>query len=131
MSFCEVDLDDQTDFDLEISQNCYDRRELEQIVPTYILNYFSDKSVPDHINLLSPKYIDLCIDKDLCSGIDLAYSALEKSGRFESSSSEHSIGEDIRFIIKILGGIKKFAPKEFSAGILLMHLEIIEGILTS
>lgn len=126
MSLCDLELE-STNVEFTIEKEV-DRRELQKIVPFYISNYFRDKDLICDVDLLSPKYIDLCIDMDICRGVDIAYSAIEKSGRFETSSSEHSISEDIRFVIKLLGQIKKFVPQEFSAGILLMHLEFVEGI---
>lgn len=128
MSHCvEYDLDEFEDMDFpeEISAN---RDELCKIVSKYILNYFDDKGLEEKSYLLSPKYIDMCIDTNICDGVDRAYEAIERSGKFETSSSEHSISEDIRFVIKTLGQIKKYVPQDFAAGILLMHLEILEGI---
>jgi hypothetical protein len=126
MTLCDVEIE-LDDNDIVIEKE-YDRRELEKIMPFYISNYFRDKTLIFNADLFSPKYINLCIDMNICNGVDIAYAAIEKSGRFEISSSEHSISEDIRFVIKILGKIKKFVPQEFSAGILLMHLELVEGI---
>ena len=116
--FCESDLS---------FENQPKRHDLEKIVPIYILNYFNDKNIFNE-ELISPKYIDLCIDTNICDGVDKAYLAMEKSGKFDTNSSEHMISEDIRFVIKTLNNIKKFVPQEFSAGVLLMHLEFVEGI---
>jgi hypothetical protein len=128
MSFCvEDDIDESKDIE-DIVENGVDRAELERIVSIYITNYFREKNIPINTDLICPKYIDLCISMDICRGVDIAYSAIEKSGKFETSSSEHSISEDIRFVIKTLGQIKRFVPQEFSAGILLMHLELVEGM---
>lgn len=128
MSFCDFEVEEQIENETPISENYCDRRELERIVQIYIINYFNEKGMANNRDLISPKYIDLCIKTDICSGVDQAYKAIEKSGKFETSSSEHSISEDIRFVIKTLGQIKNFVPQEFSAGLLLMHLEFIEGI---
>jgi hypothetical protein len=38
------------------------------------------------------------------------------------------IAEDIRYVIKMLSSIRRKVPAEFAPGILLMHLEIVEGI---
>lgn len=129
MSFCVVsEREEQLESECNLIENSFNRRELERIVALYIVNYFRDKEIINSSNLISPKYIDMCINTNICDGVDRAYKAIEKSGRFDTSSSDHSIGEDIRFVIKTLGQIKKFVPQEFSAGILLMHLELIEGI---
>lgn len=111
-----------------IEQEGIDRDELERIVSLYISNYFNDKEVPFHIDIFSPKYIDMCISTNICDAVDKAYKAMEICGKFDTASSDHTIAEDIRFVIKTLAQIKKFVPQEYSAGILLMHLEIIEGV---
>lgn len=111
-----------------VEEEGIDRDELERIVSVYISNYFKDKQVPSHVDILSPKYIDMCISTNICDAVDKAYKAMETCGKFGTSSSDHMIAEDIRFVIKTLGQIKKFVPQEYSAGILLMHLEIIEAI---
>jgi hypothetical protein len=129
MSLCNyLEQEEQLDSEFEELENTCNRLELERIVAIYISNYFKDKEIKNSVNIISPKYINSCIDTNICDGVDLAYKAMEKSGRFLTSASEHSISDDIRLVIKILGQIKKFAPQEFSAGILLMHLELIEGI---
>ena len=126
---CASDCLDSEDVDVEdIIENGVDRAELERIVSIYITNYFRDKNIPYYLDLISPKYIDLCITMDICKGVDMAYEVIDKSGKFETSSSEHSISEDIRFVIKTLAQIKRFVPQEFAAGILLMHLEFVEGM---
>lgn len=103
-------------------------KSLDHLLPIYISNYFKDKEVPENTNLTSSRYIDLCINTNICDGADMAYRALEKSGRFSSTSSDHSISEDIRFVIRLLSQMKRHVPQEFSAGVLLMHLELVEGI---
>lgn len=126
-SFVENDIEDFEENEI-FEENSINHEELCGIVARYINNYFSDKNVSVDANLLSPKYIDMCIRTNICDGVDKAYEVIERSGKFETSSSEHSISEDIRFVIKTLGQIKKHVPQEFAAGMLLMHLEIIEGI---
>jgi len=127
MSICDMEVYEYCESEQKTSEHTIDRRDLERIIAIYIVNYFQDKNV--YISkMILPKYIDLCIKTDICMGVNAAYKAMKKSGKFEVSSSEHSISEDIRYVIKTLGQIKKFVPQEFSAGILLMHLEFIEGI---
>jgi hypothetical protein len=110
------------------TDNLINRRQLVQMVPRYIADYFRDKSVPPGVDVTAQKYIDLCIDTNICDGSDMAYKAIAESGRFKDSSSDHSIEEDIRFVIGILAKMKKHVPQEFSAGVLLMHLELVEGL---
>lgn len=123
----DYDIED-CDFGLEIDENSLNHEDLVKIASRYILEYFKDKNVPSEIDLFSPKYIDMCIETNICQAVDKIYAAMDVSGKFNTSSSEHSISEDIRFVIKTLGQIKKHVPQEFSAGILLMHVEILEGI---
>lgn len=115
--------------DQENEENSLSREDLVAIVKKYISSYFEDKNISPDVDLYSSRYIDFCLDCDICKAVDKVYCSIEKSGKFEIVSSEHSISEDIRFVIKTLGQIKKqHVPQEFSAGILLMHCEILEGI---
>lgn len=104
------------------------KRSLERMAPTYIRNYFRDKKIPSEVDIISPKYVDLCVNTNMCEGADKAYRILSESGKFSDSSAEHSISEDIRFVISILSDMKKHVPQELSAGMLLMHLELVEGL---
>lgn len=129
-----ADLDDEETQDPSVFSEDFSREELEKVAINYISNYFSDKisnsegKFPANI-IFSPKYIDLVLNTNICDGVDLAYKAIENSGKFDLQSSDHLISEDIRYVIKTLGVIKKYGiPQEYAAGILLMHLEIIEGI---
>lgn len=101
---------------------------LRRNVVLYIENYFKDKHVPKHVDLFSPKYVDMCIKMDMCRAADLAYEAIERSGILKSETGDSAIEPDIRLVIGILRRMKPLVPQEFSAGMLLMHLEILEGV---
>jgi hypothetical protein len=121
---------DVYDIDDDVVDNCekgLDREEIEKIARLHIKNYFEGKSIPD-VDIFSPKYIDLCVTMDICQAVDKAYAAMEKCGKFDTTSSEHLIAQDIRYVIKTLGEIRKKVPQDFAAGILLMHLELVEGV---
>lgn len=106
-----------------------ERSRLEKVVPAHISRYFDSMPVPDGVDVHSKRYVDLCIDTSICEAADAAYRALSDSGRFSSSNSEGSIAEDIRMVIAILRAIRmRCIPQEFSGGMLLMHLEILEGL---
>lgn len=98
------------------------------MAPMYIRDYFRDKKISSDVDIISPKYIDLCVNTSMCEGADRAYKILSESGKFSECSSDHSISEDIRFVIQILSQMKKHVPQELSAGVLLMHLELVEGL---
>ena len=94
-----------------------------------IASYFRGLSLPSEANIADKRYIDMCVDLDICSAVDMAYEAMRNKGIFQSSCGDGTIGEDVRFVIRLLKDIRtKCIPQEFSAGILLMHLEIVEGI---
>lgn len=104
-------------------------RILENSVPRHIQNYFEGENLPFKIDARNPRYVDLCIRTGICEAADMAYKAMAESGRFGSSCDDGTIGEDILLVIEILRKIRsKCVPQEFSAGLLLMHLEILEGI---
>lgn len=105
-----------------------DRSDMEKIASRFILRYFDDKPVPDGVDLLQDRYLGLVLDTSICCGVDKAYAVMGLSGRFESTASEHLVDEDIRYVIKTLSQIRKRVPAEFAAGVLLMHLEILEGM---
>lgn len=106
-----------------------DRKSEERRASAHISNYFSDLHVPDHIDLCSARYVNMCVDTTICDAVDAAYGAMKANGRLQSSCGDGTMSEDIRFVIRLLKGIRaKCVPQEFSAGILLMHLEIVEDI---
>ena len=106
-----------------------DRIVEERRAASQISNYFSDLHVPEHIDLHSKRYVGMCVDTTICDAVDAAYRAMRANGRLQSSCGDGTMSEDIRFVIRLLKGIRaKCVSQEFSAGILLMHLEIVEGI---
>jgi hypothetical protein len=126
MSTCFEDVED-VDFSAN-EEFGLDRSELQSIVSGYIKSYFSGKQVPSGADVLSLEYIDMVMSTDICTGVDKAYEAMRACGKFDTSSSEHTISEDIRFVVKTLSQIKRVAPQEYSGGMLLMHLDLLEGV---
>lgn len=124
MIACDDEVIEETNFE-EIGLTPQEKAIIAKI---NIDRYFKDKNIIREVDFGSPKYTNLVWNTNICDAVNLAYKAIEKSGRFSTKSSEHSISEDIRLVIKILGKMKKYVPQEFSAGMLLMHLELIEGI---
>jgi hypothetical protein len=106
-----------------------ERRKQEALAATHIESYFSTFEVPLDIDLTSKKYIDICIDLNICVAVDMSYKAMKSCGRMQKTCGDGTIGEDVRLVLKLLKGIRaKCVPQELSAGILLMHLEILEKI---
>lgn len=105
-----------------------DKATLEKLVPRHISSYFKGVEVPKDVDLRDHRYVDLCIRTGICEAVDMAYAAMGESGRFLGQRGDGTIGEDVEFVIAILRGIRaRCVPQEFSAGMLLMHLEILEG----
>jgi len=128
MNLCAED--DLCDDDVaDGSESCVDRGFLEKTVSRYIENYFKDKAVPEGLNLLSPKYINMCIEMDICRAVDMAYEAISRCGLVDGDSGDNAIEPDVKLVIGILRRMKPLVPQEFSAGMLLMHLEIVEGVI--
>jgi hypothetical protein len=111
------------------SHEAIERARLEKVAPMYISSYFSETRLPDGVDLNGKRYVDMCVDLDIFSATDIAYRAMAKSGRFDASCKEGKIADDVLMVIGILRRIRmKCVPQKFSAGIMLMHLEFLEGI---
>lgn len=127
MDLCiEEEIDDEN---LEECQEiCISRQFLEQTAARHIENYFKHKAVPEGVDLFSPKYINMCIGMDICRAADMAYEAIAKCGIMGEEKGDNVIEPDVKLVIGILKRMKPLVPQEFSAGMLLMHLEILEGV---
>lgn len=107
--------------------NPEDRRAMEAVVPRHIRNYFGDVELPDGADLEDPKWVDLCIGTGICEAVDMAYAAMAATGAYKTR--DKGLDDDVLLVISILRCIRRSCvPQEFSAGILLMHLEILEGL---
>ncbi|NBT57189.1 hypothetical protein EBT16_00235 [bacterium] len=127
MSLCiESDIDDEDV--AEFQEVGADRQFLDHTVSRYIENYFRDKAVPEGVDLFSPKYINMCLTMDICRAADMAYEAIARCGLMGEDSGDNAIEPDVKLVIGILRRMKPLVPQEFSAGMLLMHLEILEGV---
>lgn len=100
----------------------------EESARFYLRRYFGGMGVPEEL-YLAQRYIDLCLSTDVLSGTERAYRAMEGHDRFiDSEESAHSVSKDVRFVVKVLDRMSRFVPQELSMGMLLSHLEIIEGL---
>ena len=108
--------------------DCLPESEMREYASFYIARYFAPKNIPESV-FCDPKYADLCLKTDVFSGMQRAYAAMATSEKFrESPDSCHPIEKDVRFVIKTLSSMSKIVPQELSMGMLLAHLEIIEGL---
>lgn len=106
-----------------------ERSLLERSIPRHISRFFSDFELPPNIDVCHPKYVRLCLETNICDAVDAAYKSMSRSGRYRSDCSEGMLAEDILLVIGALKAMRTRAvPQEFSPGILLMYLELVEGI---
>jgi hypothetical protein len=139
-STLDADFDDySSDFDGNSIENNQESKniisfynELEPIIRQGIKNYFCDKILHDgrqiENNLLDlPYYSSLVFNTNVSDGVVKAYLIMEDNN-FIDSDSEHSTGDDVRFMINLIKNIQKRVPQEFVGGMILMHLELVEGM---
>jgi len=129
MSLCSSDqtgLDNYSDFE-ESELKFIDsfHKEIEPIIKLCIRNYFTDKRLHngEKINrklLELPYYTDLIIQTSVSDGVNKGYMLIEESDLI--------IDDEIKYMIKLISKISKYVPQEFVGGMILMHLELIEGM---
>jgi len=108
--------------------------ELEPIIGQCIKNYFSDhvlhdgREIPNSLLELS-YYSSLVFNTTVSDGVLKAYFLMEECNFLSSDEiCQNSIGEEIRYMIDLLSDIQRRVPQEFVGGMILMHLELVEGI---
>jgi len=127
---------------VEIPEEFYSNflKDVENLAFTTIDEYFSKREM--HVGgpipksfLKNPDYITMILNTDICDGADRAYEAINESGRFDEKTGEIIgediklvIGEDIKLVVGLVHSIEREVPRAFVSGILLMHLELIEGV---
>lgn len=107
-------------------------KDVKNLAVTTIEEYFSKRRtsvggpIPKSF-LHNPDYITMILNTDICDGADRAYEALAQSENFEESGTG-VISDDIRLVVRLIHQIEREVPRAFVAGILLMHLELVEGV---
>lgn len=106
--------------------------DLLKLINRQISLFFEDKEmhyggpIPKRI-LKTPHYINLLANIDLTKAIDLTYESL--GIREEELNDEDDVPESVQKVINILGECARSGvAKEFAGGILLMYMELCEGI---
>lgn len=135
MNSCLVDdfVDDYEDNEIVESEIGVFINELKPVIIKCVKNYFSNKiasdgSFVDESLIEMPYYLDLLFRTTLSDGVIKAYKIMEDNG-FSAcdDDSDNIIADDIKYMINLISGIQKFVPQEFVGGVILMHLELIEG----
>lgn len=106
--------------------------EIRPILIKIIKNYFSDKKLYDgrdiDLNWFDlPYYSETVLSTTVTDGVLKAYKIIEENGIDESEFYGDEIQSEIRYIIDLIKNIQKYVPQEFVGGMILLHLELIEG----
>ena len=86
--------------------------------------------VPQRL-LRSPRYLSMVLNTDMIFGVPYAYTALAKAEHpaTQRSSKLATVEKDVKLVISILNHCHTLGiPKEFACGLMLMYLEICEGV---
>lgn len=127
MSTCIVDCDyedDLIDEEVDAQNAC---KEAILFVSKNIKSYFADKKfksgkrIDDSIYNCN-YYINLLLTTTMSEAVPIAYRNMQEYNIVNNDEDE------IRYVLKIIKNIQRHVPQDFVAGILLMHLELIEGI---
>lgn len=124
--FEEIYEDDIENENFEISI-----KELEPIIKKNIKNYFLGKNLHNGQKITEdllelPYYSSLIMKTSASNGVLKAYELMQDN--FFMQGDNNSIGEDIKYMIYLIRNIQKCVPQELVGGMILMHLELIEGI---
>ena len=108
--------------------------DLGQFVSECIFNFFCNKEmhyggpIPPKM-MLTDNYIKLVASSNTCNDIDRAYALLAKTGINTEAENENLVSDDVRLILQVLDQcVAARVPKCFRGGIILMYLELCEGI---
>lgn len=99
-----------------------------------INNYFIGRTMYNGNQISSsllnlPYYSKLVCESDICKSVDKCYEIIrENNFKKSKESSMGGLAEDVNYIVSLIKSMKRTVPREFIGGILLMHLEIIEGL---
>jgi hypothetical protein len=118
----------------------------EALAKQFIVKFFANRSmhcggrIPKSV-LESPEYVNLVLHTDVCKGVEQAYKLIEDESRRkwhdrvatpnqEMDFSDEPLPEDISKVLGILNVEcpRMKVPKALAAGIMLMCLELCEGI---
>jgi len=137
MSEYVLEAEEDIDIDVELKNNEDLIEQIEEIdglskqaISNYFLNeemYTGDLIEKSLIHL--PYYVLLVRNTSVSEGVMKAYKMIEDCGFKDSISiNKSSMPEDVKFVLNLIKKIQREVSQEFVGGILLMHLELIEGI---
>lgn len=143
MTIAEMNLD--YELDCELFEEDADSEVLEQFHDPFLIEeicnlakkclekYFDGKFSYDgnQINLKdldNPKFIDLMIKSNIISAVDRAYDIIKKNEFCSTEEGGKTIAEDVVYIVNLIHKIQKSVPQDFVGGVLLIHLNLVEGL---
>lgn len=106
--------------------------EVKPIINRAMNNYFRDKKLHNGKSIDSsifelPHYINLVMNTNIIDGVKNAYKIIEDN-QFICFDESGPIEKDVVYLINLIRQIHKRVPQDFVGGIILMHLELIEGL---
>jgi cell fate (sporulation/competence/biofilm development) regulator YlbF (YheA/YmcA/DUF963 family) len=126
---CELE-----DFDYLENQNDINSffSEITPIIKKCINKYFFEKTLYDGSQidkeiLELQYYTELLLNTNMLDGVSKAYKMIDEYNFLEENLND-SISPEIRYMIKLIERVQKYVPQEFVGGMILMHLELIEGM---
>lgn len=107
--------------------------EIKPIVKKAMSNYFHDKKLHNGNPIDSyifelPHYTNLVINTNIIDGVRNAYKIIEDNQFIYLDEFSGPIEQDVIYMINLIRQIHKRVPQDFVGGIILMHLELIEGL---
>lgn len=132
---CDLSIDEIVDDVEEENESNLDSffEEIKPLIISTIKNYFKNKKSHTGSNIQQslfdlPYYVDIVLKTTVSDGVLKAYKIIEENNFLDSTCEGKDTAEDIRYIVNLIKEIQKFVPQEFVGGMLLLHLELVEGL---
>ncbi len=131
----DIITDINVDIDLEANEDLIGKiEEMDSLSKQAISNYFLNEEMYtgeliEKSLMHLPYYVSLVRNTSVSEGVLTAYKMIEDFDFKDSISiNKSSMAEDVKFVLSLIKKIQIKVSQEFVGGILLMHLELIEGI---
>ena len=133
----EPELEEQLDHLPDFPEDFYGKFkvDVQELAKDIISQFFADKElycggkIPDRM-MHTPEYITLVLNTDITHAIQRAYcSLLEPCDFISSEQNDALVSDDILLVLAILRECSRLGiPKEMAGGLMVMHLELVEGV---
>ncbi len=109
-------------------------KDAKSVAKKHIQTFFSDKKyyfggeIGEDI-LFSPRNISTVLNTDISTGVLEAYEKIERCPDIVVEEDDTILSDDVRLVMSVFKECSiREIPKQFAAGLLLMYLELCEGI---